>query len=566
MVKIDKIKVVIGIIILVFLLLFLRLFQLQVLEGTKFQKLAEENAAKTIPSLAPRGIIYDRYGRILAENRPVFFVQIMPHLLDKDLKLKERVLSRLENLLKQKIDYQVSAVQPVIIKENIPLETVVRIEEQKEELKGVVVGSCPLRFYPFGTAASHLLGYVGEIEADELKRLKEKGYQLGDIVGKDGIEKYYEEELKGSNGGQKVEVDVYGKPVRLLESFDPIAGSDLKLTIDLDLQIAAEKALGNREGAVVILDPKTGEILALVSHPNYDPNRVWEALKHGRHPFMNRALATYPPGSIFKVVTLTAALEEKLTHPGEVFYCPGYYLIGQRKARCWKESGHGHITVEEGLVQSCDVVFYELGRRLGPERLARYARFYGLGERLGIDLPQEKRGLVPTEEWKRQVLREPWYEGDSINYGIGQGFLQVTPLQMAAVYGAVATGKRVKPFLVSEIRKHNGQVIYQVSSSKGEPLPFAKETLEVLRKALKAVVDRGTGIAARMTEVSVSGKTGTAQNPGLPHAWFLCYAPSEAPEIVIASFVAHGEHGDRAAAYVARDILKFYFDRKKEIW
>jgi len=566
MVKIDKIKVVIGIIILVFLLLFLRLFQLQVLEGTKFQKLAEENAAKTIPSLAPRGIIYDRYGRILAENRPVFFVQIMPHLLDKDLKLKERVLSRLENLLKQKIDYQVSAVQPVIIKENIPLETVVRIEEQKEELKGVVVGSCPLRFYPFGTAASHLLGYVGEIEADELKRLKEKGYQLGDIVGKDGIEKYYEEELKGSNGGQKVEVDVYGKPVRLLESFDPIAGSDLKLTIDLDLQIAAEKALGNREGAVVILDPKTGEILALVSHPNYDPNRVWEALKHGRHPFMNRALATYPPGSIFKVVTLTAALEEKLTHPGEVFYCPGYYLIGQRKARCWKESGHGHLTVEEGLVQSCDVVFYELGRRLGPERLARYARFYGLGERLGIDLPQEKRGLVPTEEWKRQVLREPWYEGDSINYGIGQGFLQVTPLQMAAVYGAVATGKRVKPFLVSEIRKHNGQVIYQVSSSKGEPLPFAKETLEVLRKALKAVVDRGTGIAARMTEVSVSGKTGTAQNPGLPHAWFLCYAPSEAPEIAIASFVAHGEHGDRAAAYVARDILKFYFDRKKEIW
>jgi penicillin-binding protein 2 len=566
MVKIDKIKVVIGIIILVFLLLFLRLFQLQVLEGTKFQKLAEENAAKTIPSLAPRGIIYDRYGRILAENRPVFFVQIMPHLLDKDLKLKERVWSRLENLLKQKIDYQVSAVQPVIIKENIPLETVVRIEEQKEELKGVVVGSRPLRFYPFGTAASHLLGYVGEIEADELKRLKEKGYQLGDIVGKDGIEKYYEEELKGSNGGQKVEVDVYGKPVRLLESFDPIAGSDLKLTIDLDLQIAAEKALGNREGAVVILDPKTGEILALVSHPNYDPNRVWEALKHGRHPFMNRALTTYPPGSIFKVVTLTAALEEKLTHPGEVFYCPGYYLIGQRKARCWKESGHGHLTVEEGLVQSCDVVFYELGRRLGPERLARYARFYGLGERLGIDLPQEKRGLVPTEEWKRQVLREPWYEGDSINYGIGQGFLQVTPLQMAAVYGAVATGKRVKPFLVSEIRKHNGQVIYQVSSSKGEPLPFAKETLEVLRKALKAVVDRGTGIAARMTEVSVSGKTGTAQNPGLPHAWFLCYAPSEAPEIVIASFVAHGEHGDRAAAYVARDILKFYFDRKKEIW
>ncbi|MBI5078599.1 penicillin-binding protein 2 [Candidatus Saganbacteria bacterium] len=547
----------------VFTVLFLRLFQLQVIEGPRYRKLAVENAARTVPALAPRGVVYDRQGRVIVENRPAFSVQIMPHLSAGPAGSREAVLSRLSGLLGEPVEFKVSASQPVVIKENVRPETAIRIEEQNRELPGVAVSIYPSRFYPHGQLASHLLGYVGEIESEELRRLKNKGYRLGDIIGKDGLEKLYDKEIRGVDGGKVIEVNVYGTPTRLLKSLEPVPGADVKLTIDLDLQLAAEKALGARRGAVAILDPETGEMLALASNPDYDPNVFinplarsgWETLTRGQNPFMNRALAIYPAGSIFKVVTLTAALEEGLTRPGEIINCAGYYQLGGRIAKCWKESGHGRITVAEGLVQSCDVVFYELGRRLGPERLAKYANAYGLGEKTRIDLPQEKKGLVPTSDWKSVHLKETWYEGDSINYGIGQGFLQVTPLQMAVVYGTVASGKRMRPFVVSEIKKRNGEVLYQAQPEAVASAPASPAALQVIRKALSEVVARGTGIAAKIPDFPAAGKTGTAQNPGLPHAWFLCYAPTEEPKFVIASFVEHGEHGDRSAAYVARDIL-----------
>lgn len=544
---------------LVFFILFFRLVQLQIIEGGKYQKVALENAAKTVPAPAARGIIYDRNRAVIVGNRPIFSVQIMPHLLSsQDQDRREMILRKLSGLLGEKIEYKFSADRPIVIRDNIRPEIAMRIEEQRRMLEGVVVTVRPVRFYPHGNVGSHLLGYVGEIEAEELKRLKDEGYRLGDWLGKDGVEKYYDRMIRGLDGGKKIEVDVYGTPLRLLESFDPVPGSDVKLTMDLELQQAAESALGVKEGAVVILDPKTGEILALVSHPNFDPNFVWEALARQRHPFMNRALAIYPPGSIFKVITLAAALEERLTKPDESFYCPGYYRINNRIARCWKGSGHGRITAEEGLVQSCDAVFYELGRRLGPDRLAEYARKFGLGEKTGIDLPQEKKGLVPTAEWKKKVWGEPWYEGDSINYGIGQGFVQVTPLQMASVYAAIASGKRMKPFVAKEIKNSKGEVIYEGKPEEVGSVPVSPQNLAVIRRALSEVVRRGTGIAAKVEGFMAAGKTGTAENPGRPHAWFLCYAPYDDPRIVIASFVAHGEHGDRTAAYVARDILKVF--------
>jgi penicillin-binding protein 2 len=280
---------------------------------------------------------------------------------------------------------------------------------------------------------------------------------------------------------------------------------------------------------------------------------------------MNRALAIYPPGSIFKAVTLSAALQEGVVNPKDTVYCPGFYRVNNRIAKCWKESGHGRIDMVEGLTQSCDVVFYELGRKLGPDKLAEYARKYGLGEKTGVDLPQEKKGLVPTQAWKKDVWKEPWYEGDSINYGIGQGFLQVTPLQMALVYGAIARGKRMKPFVVSEIKDRNGKSLYRARAQEVAPVPVALGVLQLIRSALHDVVDRATGIAARVEGFLAAGKTGTAENPGLPHAWFICYAPYNDPAIVIASFVEHGEHGDRSAAYVARDILTWYRDHRLEI-
>jgi penicillin-binding protein 2 len=566
--KNDVLTLVVG---LAFLALLLRLAQLQLIDGRRYQKMAAENAAKTVVAPAPRGIIYDRNGKVMVANRPIFTVEVLPELLSSpDEAKRERILAKLGALLGEKIEFNRSAGKPIIVKTNVPPEVAIKIEEDKDELAGVVVNAIPVRYYPYGSVASHLLGYVGEIGADDLKRLKGEGYRLGDSIGQDGIEKYYDQKIRGASGGKKVEVDAFGAPIRLLESLEPVPGADVKLTIDLDLQLAAEKALQGKEGAVVVLDPQTGELLAMVSHPNFDPNLFidqldkskWWALNQKSHPFMNRALAIYPPGSIFKVVTMSAALTENLTKTDEIFNCPGYYKVNNRYADCWKTDGHGRLSLVEGLTQSCDVVFYELGKRLGADRLAKYAQNYGLGEKTGIDLPQEKKGLIPTTAWKKKVWQEPWYDGDSINYGIGQGFVQVTPLQMAAVYGTIAAGKRMKPYVVSEIKNREGDILYQGKQAEAGKAPVAWPTLVAIRKALTAVVERATGIAAKVAGIPAAGKTGTAENPGLPHAWFLCYAPVRDPKIAMAVFVAHGEHGDRTSAYVARDILTWYRDHR----
>ena len=565
-------KQILGAVIsVVFVLLCLRLVQLQITEHGKYKKLAIENAAKTVPEPAPRGVIYDRYGKVLAENRPVFSVRVLPYVLSgKTPAEKERILGLLSKLLGGEIEFKVSASEPIIVKDNIPLETAIQVEERKSELEGVVVSSHPVRLCPYGSVASHVLGYVGEIEKEELEILREKGYRMGDIIGKDGVEKNYDKLLRGTDGGKKIEVDVYGTPLKILESMEPVVGADMKLTIDIELQQTAEKALGKQEGAIVVVDPRSGEILALASYPNYDPNIFtdplenwkWKQIKEEKHPFMNRALAIYPPGSIFKVVTLAAALEEKRASPDEVINCRGYYRVLNRIANCWLGGGHGPISVKEGLVWSCDVVFFELGRRLGPDILAQYAQKFGLGERTGIDLPQEKKGSIPTQSWKEKYLKEPWYEGDSINYGIGQGFVQVTPLQMALVYAAIASGNIYRPYVVAEIKDRSGEILYKGNKEIVGHAPLSQEHLELIRTALREVVKRGTGVAARVQGLPAAGKTGTAENPGKAHAWFICYAPYDDPEILITAFVAHGEHGDRASAYAARDILTWYKENR----
>lgn len=560
-------QILIFIFAIVFALLYLRLIHLQIVEGNKFSMLAIENAAKTVPDPAPRGVIYDRYGKVMVENRPIFTVRVLPYVLStKSEGERRRILNTLSALLGEKLDLKVSATEPIMVRDNIPLATAIQIEEKKRELEGVIVYSRPVRLYPYGVLAAHLLGHIGEIEAEELERLRGQGYRLGDVVGKDGVEKIYDKQIRGRDGGKRVEVDVYGTPMRVLESLDPRPGADMKLTIDLEMQQTAEKALGKQEGAVVVMDVRSGEILAIASYPNFDPNIFtdpkenwrWKLLERKKHPFMNRALAIYPPGSIYKVITLTAALEEGLADPDEIMDCRGYYKVLNRTAKCWLEDGHGPITVREGLVWSCDVVFYELGKRVGPDLLAKYSKKFGLGMRTGIDLPQEKRGFVPTSKWKEKKMKEPWYDGDSINYGIGQGWVQVTPLQMASVYASIASGKIIKPYVVKEIKDRNGEVLYEGKPEVIGEVPLSLENLELVRSALRDVVLRATGVATRFTGIPAAGKTGTAENPGKAHAWFICYAPYDDPEIVIASFVAEGEHGDRASAYVARDILKWY--------
>jgi len=567
----DKGQLIFIFLAVIFGLFYLRLLQLQIIEHNHLSAVASANAAKTVPDPAPRGVIYDRNNKVLVENWPIFSVRVTPDALrNKTPEEKQKMLDLLNQLLGEKIELKVSAAAPFIIKNNIPLQTAIRIEEQHDNLPGVVVTSLPLRLAPHGKLASHLLGYIGEIGAQDLARLRERGYGLGDLIGKDGVEKNYDEMIRGIDGGKRVEVDARGTPLRILESLEPVPGPDVWLTIDLELQQAAEKALGNQEGAVVVLDVKTGQVLALVSAPDYDPNVFtdpkrksgFRELRNLHHPFVNRALAVYPPGSIFKVVTLAAALSEHKVSTTEIFDCHGYYKVNKRIAKCWLESGHGPITAQEGLVWSCDFVFYELGRRLGPDLLAKYAAKFGFGERTGIDLPQEKKGTIPTSAWKEQYFKEPWYEGDSINYGIGQGWVQVTPLQMAAAYAAIATGKLMKPYVVSQIKGRDGKIIYQAKEEERRPLDIAPEYLNLIRDALYNVISRATGVAVRAAEVPAAGKTGTAQTPGLPHAWFVCYAPYDDPQISIAAFVAHGAHGDRASAYIARDLLKWYRENR----
>jgi penicillin-binding protein 2 len=555
--------------VVIFALLYLRLVQLQIAERKRFDLLAIENAATTVPEPAPRGVIYDRFGKVMLESRPIFSVRVLPYVLSgKSESERRRILGLLGKFLGQQIKYKVTATEPLIVEDNIALDTAIRISERKREMEGVVVSSRPVRLSKHGSVASHVLGYVGEIEKEELGRLKGHGYRLGDFMGKDGIEKVYDHLIRGVDGGKKVEVDVYGTPMRILESLDPVPGPDVKLTIDLDMQLKLEEALAKQadEGAAVVMDARTGEILAMASFPNYDPNIFtdpkenwkWKKLEEEKHPFMNRALAIYPPGSIFKLITLSAALEEKVAEPDEVITCHGSYKVLNRVAKCWLEGGHGPIDVREGLVWSCDVVFYELGKRLGPDLISKYAGKYGLGERTGIDLPQEKKGFLPTSAWKEKKMNEMWYDGDSINYGIGQGFVQVTPLQMAVAFNGIATGKIIRPYVMKEIRDREGNILYSGTSEVMGEIPVSPENQELIRGLLRQVVVRATGVAAWVQGIPAAGKTGTAENPDKAHAWFICYAPYDDPEIVIVSFVAHGEHGDRPSAYVAREVLQWY--------
>jgi penicillin-binding protein 2 len=304
----------------------------------------------------------------------------------------------------------------------------------------------------------------------------------------------------------------------------------------------------------------------MASYPNYDPNifaepmdlAEWAKLDKRGHPFMNRAISVYPPGSTFKVVTLSGALMENAAKLSETFDCKGTFRLGNRVAKCWREEGHGVLNILEALVWSCDVVFYELGLRDGPSVMSRYAFEYGLGKRTGIDLPSEADGFIPTEDWKKRALGEPWVRGDSINMAIGQGFIQVTPLQMADLYSGIAAGKRFRPYVVKNVFDRDGSVIFSAEAIEIGGIPISGKNLDLLRSALRAVIARGTGIAAKVQGIPAAGKTGTAENPGKAHAWFMCYAPYENPEIAIVSFVAQGEHGDRASAYIARDILNWY--------
>jgi penicillin-binding protein 2 len=562
-----------------------------VTEGEQYRSLSENNRIRLKRVRATRGTILDRHGQILVDNRPSFDVALVP----EDAHDVPKTLATLTRLLGAEAGDFSSAVQAaanrppfedVILKRDIDWESIVALETHQLELPGVSVQVGPRRTYPFADTAAHLLGYVGEVSQQELAN--RRGYRMGDLIGKSGAERYWEDYLRGIDGGQQVEVDAVGRRLRVLSEVEETPGNTLVLSLDRELQLTAERAMGDREGAIVALDPRSGDVLAMVSRPAFDPNvfargiraAEWRALVQDRkRPLNSKAIqGTYPPGSTFKVVMAAAALEEGVVNPFTQIFCGGGIFFGNRTFRCWRSSGHGNMNVHEALVRSCDVFFYQVGQRLGIDAIADYAHRFGLGAPTGISLEHESGGIIPSSAWKRQRFGEPWYAGETLSVAIGQGYVTTTPLQMANVIAAIANdGTVYRPQFVKRVETPDGTTVLEQQPVVTNQLGFKKTTLLQIRQALSDVVNsnRGTGAKARVRGIEVGGKTGTSQVGKLgaerskqghmtrerkDHAWFLAFAPVSNPEIAVAVLAEHaGEHGGTAAAPIAQQVIAHYF-------
>ncbi len=578
-------------VLVLFALTLVRLWHLQVSEGEQYRSLSENNRIRLKRVRATRGTILDRHGQILVDNRPSFDVALVPedsHDVPRTIATLGRLLGPEAGDLSAVV--QAAANRPpfeeVILKRDIDWDAIVALETHQLELPGVSVQVGPRRTYPFNEMAAHLLGYVGEVSQKELA--DRQGYRMGDLIGKAGAERYWEDYLRGVDGGQQVEVDAVGRKLRVLSEVEETPGNTLVLTVDRELQLAAERALGEQEGAIVALDTRTGDVLAMVSRPAFDPNifargiraAEWRGLLQDRkRPLNSKAVqGTYPPGSTFKVVMAAAALEEGVVNPFTQIFCGGGIFFGNRTFRCWRPSGHGNMNVHEALVRSCDVFFYQVGQRLGVDTIADYAHKFGLGAPTGITLEHESGGIIPSSAWKRQRFGEPWYAGETLSVAIGQGYVTTTPLQMANVIAAVANGGTVyRPQFVKRVETPDGTPVLDQQPVVNNTLDFKKTTLLQIREALSDVVNsnRGTGSKARVRGIEVGGKTGTSQVGKLgqerakqghfarerkDHAWFIAFAPVSSPEIAVAVLAEHaGEHGGTAAAPIAQKVIAHYF-------
>ncbi len=579
-------------VVAVFGLILLRLFTMQVLQGSRYRELSEENRIRVEVLTAPRGEIRDRKGRLLADSVPSFTVTLDPFDLayqDAPAELDSTIVRLAEILgedpgdLKEKVKRERRrSFTPIRLKRNVDLAAVAIVTEHSAWLPGVDVESEPLRRYPFGPMGSHLLGYVGEISDKELEDGDHDNYLRGDLIGRMGIERQYETWLRGVDGKRFVEVNALGRKAELLGDKRPILpkrGADLTLSIDLDLQRAAEDAFApGQRGAVVAIDPRTGEVLAMASRPNYNPNEFsngisqkrWDELSEGgNYPLFNRAVqATYPPGSTIKPLVALCGLASGVIAPSTTFReaCDGAFQFGRRAFRCWNPNGHGVQAMRGAIAQSCDVYFYQLGIRLGLDRLAGFMKELGMSERSGIDVPQERRGLFPDAAWyDKRFGAGRWSRGLILNLSIGQGEMSVTPVKLAQVTAMLADGGTLRqPRVVQSIARDGVPVRFRAANADtiSRHLPFAEAQLARVREAMEAVMydPHGTGSLARIEGVRVAGKTGTAQNSqGEDHALFVCFAPAEAPEISIAVLVENAGHGGSEAAPVAQKVMQAYF-------
>ncbi|MFC2767647.1 MAG: penicillin-binding protein 2 [Mitsuokella sp.] len=576
----GRLRVLGFLVVLVIAVLIGRAGYLQIYEGDTYARLADGNRIRIIPSMAPRGTFFDRNGELLVTNRPGFAVSLLP-LTEP---ISDAVIYRVSDLVKvpvEDIKAKIAAhvgFNPIRIKSDVTQDIVSVIEEQKSLYPGVVIEVQPIRNYIYHEKAAHTFGYVSEINDTELEKMKADGYKTGDIIGKFGLEKIYDKELRGKNGGEQVEVDVAGRPVQILGKKEPIPGDDLVLTIDKNLQLAAEKAVDEQlalihanAAAAVALDPQTGEVLALVSRPAFDPNlfahgistKDWNVLNNNPfHPMDNKAITgEYPPGSTFKIVTGTAALTEGVVSPTEKILDTGrHWIIPKGNA---EGEALGWIDFTQALAHSDNVYFYEMGNRLGIDRLEKYARMFGLGAATGIDLPYEADGLVANRRYKEKNFEDgEWYLSETFDAAIGQGFNLVTPLQAAMVMGEIAAdGKRYKPHLVKRIVGPDGKTVKDVAPELLSRLEVPENVIQLVQNGLHDVTKYGTAASSfRGFTIDIAGKTGTAENPhGRDHGWFVAYGPYSSPNIVVAVIVEQGGFGSQSAVPIGRKILEAAF-------
>lgn len=579
-------------VLLAFAVLVVRLLYLQVVQGEELRRLSEINSIRLQDIDAPRGLIFDRDGQTMVENRPSFNLSIIL----KDAKPLSQTIEKLSALLNEPVESLMDrigkskrrgAYKPILLREDMGRDTLAAIEVHKYELPGVLVQVLPRRHYIYESHAAHLLGYMGEISMDELQSEPYEDYKGGDFIGKFGVEKAYEDVLRGKRGGRQVEVNATGQVVGVLSTVAAQPGQNITLTIDDALQSKAEDMLKGQAGAVVAVDPNDGNILAMASSPSFDPNLFvvgmsrdqWQSLvTNPFRPLENKAIqAEYPPASTYKIVTAIAGLEEGVIDAQTTVYCPGYYPFGNRIFRCWRRAGHGDVDVVDALSRSCDVYFYQVGEKLGVDVLARYAKAMGLGAATQINLDREAKGLIPTSDWKYKRFKVPWQGGETLNIAIGQGYNLVTPIQMAVLAAAVGNGGVFfRPHLIDAITTVDGVRTYQSQAEVASTISIRSETLALVHKGLWQVVNdpKGTAYRNRIDGLEFSGKTGTAQVVSRvkedgeaegeqrdvikDHAWFVAFAPSVSPKIAVAVIIEHGEHGSSAAAPVAREVIRYY--------
>lgn len=593
----KRVEITIIIMVTFIAILVVRLWYLQIHQGEKYTDLAHNNRVRQLQIAAPRGNILDRHNRIIISNRPLFNIL----WTRDDAEDPELVLRKMARILKEDISVILARIRdegspqkfvPIRLKEDVNWETVAFVENHRLELPGIRIEAVPSRKYNYGNLASHLIGYIGEISKSELESKKSHIYSGGDLIGKMGLEKIFEEQLRGEKGQRFFEVDVHGMEQQQLKITEPLPGNDLQLTIDLDLQLVAEKAMAGQAGSVIAMEVKTGRILVLNSAPALHleefiggiSQKSWNKMVNDPlKPLLDKSIqGQYPPGSTYKIVTALAGLMEGVISPETSFPCFGSFTLHGHRYGCWKKWGHGRdVNLEKAMAESCDVYFYHIGQEVGVDKLAIYARSLGLGEKTGIILEHEKTGLVPTKDWKKRKKNEHWQQGETVSVSIGQGFNLTTPLQVCRMTAAIANGGTLHtPQLILSIKDQDGTTLEEFPPEQSGKAFATQKEINLIHKGLVAAVNKphGTGEKAKMKDIIVAGKTGTSQvvrldqfsgtaEEDIPykyrdHAWFTCYAPAENPEIAVTVLNEHGGHGGSAAAPIAKAILEEYFKKQ----